>query len=85
MEDWDEDTDWLDAFTEEDQGRHRRGGSHRKPPEPPERHPNWCGCPDCRREIAQFESGQFKGFMVIVAVAVVLYLLYLASRAIFGG
>ena len=36
---------------------------------PPGRHPNWCRCRGCRRDIAAFESGLIGYDMAAVAVA----------------
>jgi hypothetical protein len=49
---------------------------------PPGRHPNWCRCPGCRRNITRFESQQFKGTMVAVAVLVAITLIIMAAHAI---
>ncbi len=35
---------------------------------PPGRHPNYCRCPGCRRDIARFESGLLKGDIAGVAI-----------------
>jgi hypothetical protein len=49
---------------------------------PPGRHPNWCRCQGCRENIARFESQQFKGTMVAVAVLVAITLIVMAAHAI---
>jgi hypothetical protein len=35
---------------------------------PPGRHPNWCRCQGCRRDIARFESGLLKADIAVVAI-----------------
>lgn len=49
---------------------------------PPGRHPNWCTCQGCRRNIAEFESQQFKGTLIVVAVLVVIGLIVAAVHAV---
>jgi hypothetical protein len=49
---------------------------------PPGRHPNWCRCPGCRKNIARFESQQFKGTVIAALVVVAIGLLIMAAHAI---
>ncbi len=44
-------------------------------PVPPGRHPNWCNCAGCRRDIAEFESKQFKGTVGVAAAVIAFALL----------
>ncbi len=48
---------------------------------PPGRHPNWCRCQGCRRDIARFESQQFKGLMIAVLIVVAITLIVAAAHA----
>ena len=49
---------------------------------PPGRHPNWCNCQGCRRNIAEFEARQFRGVMIVVAVLAFIGLIIAAAHAI---
>ncbi len=49
--------------------------TNRPAPVPPGRHPNWCRCAGCRRDIAEFESRQFKGTVGVAAAVIAFALL----------
>ena len=49
---------------------------------PPGRHPNWCQCQGCRRNIAEFESRQFKVVLILIAIGAVIALIVAAVHAV---
>lgn len=49
---------------------------------PPGQHPNWCRCAGCRRDVAEFESRQFKGTMAMAAAVIAISLIIVAAEAI---
>ena len=62
--------------------RHQEGQGGMMSSVPPGRHRNWCKCPDCRRNIAEFEAGQFRFTLVLIAIAVVIAVIVAVVKAV---